>query len=31
MKQIVTIPFFTNKVVQQYQYGWKNEAAWVED
>ncbi|XP_047310779.1 trans-cinnamate 4-monooxygenase-like [Impatiens glandulifera] len=32
MRRIMTVPFFTNKVVQQYRYGWEEEAgAVVED
>lgn len=32
MRRIMTVPFFTNKVVQQYRYGWEAEAgAVVED
>lgn len=26
MRRIMTVPFFTNKVVQQYRYGWESEA-----
>ncbi|TQD72254.1 hypothetical protein C1H46_042206 [Malus baccata] len=29
MRRIMTVPFFTNKVVQQYRYGWESEAAAV--
>ncbi|KAK8661886.1 hypothetical protein V6N13_091474 [Hibiscus sabdariffa] len=29
MRRIMTVPFFTNKVVQQYRYGWEAEAASV--
>ncbi|KAK2644576.1 hypothetical protein Ddye_019771 [Dipteronia dyeriana] len=29
MRRIMTVPFFTNKVVQQYRYGWEDEAAHV--
>ncbi|KAL0923136.1 hypothetical protein M5K25_007182 [Dendrobium thyrsiflorum] len=29
MRRIMTVPFFTNKVVQQYRYGWEDEAACV--
>ncbi|KAH6765748.1 cinnamate-4-hydroxylase [Perilla frutescens var. hirtella] len=29
MRRIMTVPFFTNKVVQQYRYGWEAEAAAV--
>nr|QRV61375.1 C4H [Litchi chinensis] len=29
MRRIMTVPFFTNKVVQQYRYGWEDEAAKV--
>ncbi|KAK1378027.1 Trans-cinnamate 4-monooxygenase [Heracleum sosnowskyi] len=29
MRRIVTVPFFTNKVVQQYRFGWEDEAARV--
>nr|QDH76473.1 cinnamate 4-hydroxylase [Populus hybrid cultivar] len=29
MRRIMTVPFFTNKVVQQYRYGWEEEAAQV--
>jgi trans-cinnamate 4-monooxygenase len=29
MRRIMTVPFFTNKVVQQYRYGWEDEAARV--
>ncbi|GMY24225.1 cinnamate 4-hydroxylase C4H2, partial [Fagus crenata] len=29
MRRIKTIPFFTNKVVQQYRFGWEDEAARV--
>ncbi|PIA37427.1 hypothetical protein AQUCO_03000184v1 [Aquilegia coerulea] len=25
MRRIMTVPFFTNKVVQQYRYGWEDE------
>ncbi|GAB4860204.1 cytochrome P450 [Ancistrocladus abbreviatus] len=31
MRRIMTVPFFTNKVVQQYRYGWEEEAARVVD
>ncbi|KAD4584286.1 hypothetical protein R6Q59_036813 [Mikania micrantha] len=31
MRRIMTVPFFTNKVVQQYRYGWEAEAAAVVD
>lgn len=26
MRRIMTVPFFTNKVVQQYRFGWEDEA-----
>ncbi|CAK9177565.1 unnamed protein product, partial [Ilex paraguariensis] len=29
MRRIMTVPFFTNKVVQQYRQGWEEEAARV--
>ncbi|KAK9734894.1 hypothetical protein RND81_04G169900 [Saponaria officinalis] len=29
MRRIMTVPFFTNKVVQQYRSGWEDEAASV--
>ncbi|PON50717.1 Cytochrome P450, E-class, group I [Trema orientale] len=29
MRRIMTVPFFTNKVVQQYRFGWEAEAASV--
>nr|AGN70893.1 cinammate 4-hydroxylase [Dendrobium officinale] len=29
VRRIMTVPFFTNKVVQQYRYGWEDEAASV--
>ncbi|XVF41238.1 hypothetical protein PTKIN_Ptkin01aG0264400 [Pterospermum kingtungense] len=29
MRRIMTVPFFTNKVVQQYRYGWEDEVARV--
>lgn len=29
MRRIMTVPFFTNKVVHQYRYGWEEEAARV--
>ncbi|KAJ4719248.1 cinnamate-4-hydroxylase [Melia azedarach] len=29
MRRIMTVPFFTNKVVQQYRYGWEDEAGKV--
>lgn len=29
MRRIMTVPFFTNKVVQQQRYGWEDEAAKV--
>ncbi|EXB96547.1 Trans-cinnamate 4-monooxygenase [Morus notabilis] len=29
MRRIMTVPFFTNKVVQQYRLGWEDEAARV--
>ncbi|KAI4342989.1 hypothetical protein MLD38_027545 [Melastoma candidum] len=29
MRRIMTVPFFTNKVVQQYRFGWEDEAAKV--
>ncbi|WCJ34918.1 Trans-cinnamate 4-monooxygenase [Euphorbia peplus] len=29
MRRIMTVPFFTNKVVQQYRYGWEEEAGEV--
>ncbi|KAL8091665.1 hypothetical protein AgCh_034070 [Apium graveolens] len=29
MRRIMKIPFFTNKVVQQYRFGWEDEAARV--
>ncbi|KAK1667535.1 hypothetical protein QYE76_055694 [Lolium multiflorum] len=31
MRRITTVPFFTNKVVQQYRPGWEAEAAFVVD
>jgi trans-cinnamate 4-monooxygenase len=31
MRRIMTVPFFTNKVVQQYRAGWEAEAAFVVD
>ncbi|KAF1891103.1 hypothetical protein Lal_00001242 [Lupinus albus] len=31
MRRIMTVPFFTNKVVQQYRFGWEEEAARVVD
>ncbi|XP_072975324.1 trans-cinnamate 4-monooxygenase [Typha angustifolia] len=31
MRRIMTVPFFTNKVVQQYRAGWEAEAAAVVD
>ncbi|KAF8775489.1 hypothetical protein HU200_004914 [Digitaria exilis] len=31
MRRIMTVPFFTNKVVQQYRAGWEDEAAAVVD
>lgn len=31
MRRIMTVPFFTNKVVQQYRGGWEDEAASVVD
>nr|AHY94893.1 cinnamate-4-hydroxylase [Prunella vulgaris] len=31
MRRIMTVPFFTNKVVQQYRHGWEAEAAAVID
>ncbi|KAG0487879.1 hypothetical protein HPP92_006690 [Vanilla planifolia] len=31
MRRIMTVPFFTNKVVQQYRFGWEDEAARVVD
>jgi len=31
MRRIMTVPFFTNKVVQQYRAGWEEEAARVVD
>ncbi|KAJ4970959.1 hypothetical protein NE237_004058 [Protea cynaroides] len=31
MRRIMTVPFFTNKVVQQYRFGWEDEAAGVVD
>ncbi|GLT83088.1 hypothetical protein SLE2022_013970 [Rubroshorea leprosula] len=32
MRRIMTMPFFTNKVLQQYRYGWEDEVArMVED
>ncbi|PKA61787.1 Trans-cinnamate 4-monooxygenase [Apostasia shenzhenica] len=31
MRRIMTVPFFTNKVVQQYRHGWEEEAARVVD
>ncbi|KAH6828300.1 cinnamate-4-hydroxylase [Perilla frutescens var. hirtella] len=31
MRRIMTVPFFTNKVVQQYRQGWEAEAAAVVD
>nr|DAD25766.1 TPA_asm: hypothetical protein HUJ06_027234 [Nelumbo nucifera] len=29
MRRIMTVPFFTNKVVQQYRFGWEDEIAQV--
>nr|AYV88859.1 cytochrome P450 oxidase CYP73A169 [Polygala tenuifolia] len=29
MRRIMTVPFFTNKVVQQYRHGWEDEVAKV--
>ncbi|XP_058075377.1 trans-cinnamate 4-monooxygenase-like [Magnolia sinica] len=29
MRRIMTVPFFTNKVVQQYRYGWEDEISRV--
>ncbi|GFZ01752.1 cinnamate-4-hydroxylase [Actinidia rufa] len=29
MRRIMTVPFFTNKVVQQYRFGWEDEAGRV--
>nr|ASU87407.1 cinnamate-4-hydroxylase [Camellia sinensis] len=29
MRRIMTVPFFTNKVVQQYRFGWEEEAGRV--
>ncbi|KAF8397045.1 hypothetical protein HHK36_018683 [Tetracentron sinense] len=29
MRRIMTVPFFTNKVVQQYRYGWEEEISRV--
>nr|AAS48416.1 cinammate 4-hydroxylase [Allium cepa] len=29
MRRIMTVPFFTNKVVNQYRYGWEDEAGRV--
>ncbi|KAK2997597.1 hypothetical protein RJ639_025619 [Escallonia herrerae] len=29
MRRIMTVPFFTNKVVQQYRHGWEDEVARV--
>ena len=29
MRRIMTVPFFTNKVVQQYRFGWEDEMARV--
>nr|AEM63672.1 cinnamate 4-hydroxylase [Platycodon grandiflorus] len=29
MRRIMTVPFFTNKVVQQYRHGWEDEVAHV--
>ncbi|XP_035546337.1 trans-cinnamate 4-monooxygenase [Juglans regia] len=29
MRRIMTVPFFTNKVVQQHRFGWEDEAAGV--
>lgn len=29
MRRIMTVPFFTNKVVQQYRFGWEEEVARV--
>ncbi|XP_040993794.1 trans-cinnamate 4-monooxygenase [Juglans microcarpa x Juglans regia] len=29
MRRIMTVPFFTNKVVQQHRFGWEDEAASV--
>ncbi|KAI4306289.1 hypothetical protein L6164_029578 [Bauhinia variegata] len=29
MRRIMTVPFFTNKVVQQYRHGWEHEAQQV--
>ncbi|MQM21997.1 hypothetical protein Taro_055045 [Colocasia esculenta] len=31
MRRIMTVPFFTNKVVQQYRFGWEDEARRVVD
>jgi trans-cinnamate 4-monooxygenase len=31
MRRIMTVPFFTNKVVQQYRCGWEDEIARVVD
>ncbi|XP_043723676.1 trans-cinnamate 4-monooxygenase [Telopea speciosissima] len=31
MRRIMTVPFFTNKVVQQYRFGWEEEAGRVVD
>ncbi|KAL4620681.1 hypothetical protein ACB092_06G172900 [Castanea dentata] len=31
MRRIMTVPFFTNKVVQQYRFGWEEEIARVVD
>lgn len=31
MRRIMTVPFFTNKVVQQYRYGWEDEIGRVVD
>nr|QBF29351.1 cinammate 4-hydroxylase [Crocus sativus] len=31
MRRIMTVPFFTNKVVGQYRFGWEDEAARVVD
>lgn len=31
MRRIMTVPFFTNKVVQQYRFGWEDEIRRVVD
>ncbi|KAL5710073.1 trans-cinnamate 4-monooxygenase [Ranunculus cassubicifolius] len=31
MRRIMTVPFFTNKVVQQYRFGWEDEISRVVD